>query len=340
MATTESRAPSASCAALQPPVLGSIRSAPRPCSVNLKALDSRFLSTWRRRWASVTIVAGSPSSSSTENASPWPLGDGLEGLHHARRAGRSSDTSLISRLTVFDSTLARSRMSFRSFSRSLPEERMTRRVLDLPLGEVAVGVVLELLGEDEQAVERRAQLVRHVRDELGLVLATRPTAPRPSPRRAASPPRPPGTCPRPRCSCSASRAACSARSSFDWCSCSWRDCSSCACDCACSSSFSVTEVASTVLSTRPMLSVSWSSSDWCAALNGANEASSITARTEPSKRIGRTMMLSGGDSPRPGVDLDVVGRDVGQQDALLLERALADQALAEAEASWRGACAP
>ena len=31
-------------------------------------------------------------------------------------------------------------------------------------------VVLELLGQDQQAVERRAQLVGHVRDELGLVL--------------------------------------------------------------------------------------------------------------------------------------------------------------------------
>jgi hypothetical protein len=43
------------------------------------------------------------------------------------------------------------------------------RVLDLPRGEVAVRVVLELLGEHEQAVEGRAQLVRHVRDELRLV---------------------------------------------------------------------------------------------------------------------------------------------------------------------------
>jgi hypothetical protein len=35
---------------------------------------------------------------------------------------------------------------------------------------VVLGVVLELLGEDQQAVQRRAQLVRHVGDELGLVL--------------------------------------------------------------------------------------------------------------------------------------------------------------------------
>ncbi len=44
------------------------------------------------------------------------------------------------------------------------------RVADLALGQIPVGVVLELLGQDEHAVERRPQLVRHVREELGLVL--------------------------------------------------------------------------------------------------------------------------------------------------------------------------
>ena len=37
-------------------------------------------------------------------------------------------------------------------------------------GQVAVGVLRELVGKDQQAVERRAQLVRHVGQELGLVL--------------------------------------------------------------------------------------------------------------------------------------------------------------------------
>ena len=43
------------------------------------------------------------------------------------------------------------------------------RELDLLRRQVAVGVVAELLAEDQDAVERRAQLVRHVREELGLV---------------------------------------------------------------------------------------------------------------------------------------------------------------------------
>ena len=42
--------------------------------------------------------------------------------------------------------------------------------LDLLGRQVAVGVLGELIGQDQQAVERRAQLVRHVGQELGLVL--------------------------------------------------------------------------------------------------------------------------------------------------------------------------
>src|SRR4029077_12691672 len=41
--------------------------------------------------------------------------------------------------------------------------------LDLPGRQVAVGVLRELLAENQDAVERRAQLVRHVRQELRLV---------------------------------------------------------------------------------------------------------------------------------------------------------------------------
>ena len=36
--------------------------------------------------------------------------------------------------------------------------------------QVALGVLGQLVGEDEQAVERRPQFVRHVGQELGLVL--------------------------------------------------------------------------------------------------------------------------------------------------------------------------
>ena len=42
--------------------------------------------------------------------------------------------------------------------------------LDLSAGEVAFAVLGKLIGKDQQAVERRAQLVRHVGQEFGLVL--------------------------------------------------------------------------------------------------------------------------------------------------------------------------
>jgi hypothetical protein len=38
--------------------------------------------------------------------------------------------------------------------------------LDLPAAEVALGVLAEMLAEDQDAVERRAQLMRHIRQEL------------------------------------------------------------------------------------------------------------------------------------------------------------------------------
>ena len=72
--------------------------------------------------------------------------------------------------TVPDSILDRSRMSLMSISRSLPDEWIVLANSVCLAGEVALGVLAELVGEDEQAVERRAQLVRHVGEELGLVL--------------------------------------------------------------------------------------------------------------------------------------------------------------------------
>ena len=55
-------------------------------------------------------------------------------------------------------------------SRSVPAPWMVARELHLLGGQVAVRVVAELLAEDQDAVQRRAQLVRHVGEELGLVL--------------------------------------------------------------------------------------------------------------------------------------------------------------------------
>ena len=60
-------------------------------------------------------------------------------------------------------------MSLISLSKSLPEPRMVRANSTCFGSEVAIRVRRKLIGENEQAVERRAQLVGHVGEELGLV---------------------------------------------------------------------------------------------------------------------------------------------------------------------------
>ena len=49
----------------------------------------------------------------------------------------------------------------------------------------------------------------------------------------------------------------------------------------------------------PTLSVIESRNAWWVTLNGEKEASSTTARSDPSNRTGRTMMFSGAASPSP-----------------------------------------
>ena len=61
-------------------------------------------------------------------------------------------------------------MSLIRFSKVCSGAVNRARELDLLGRQVAVGVVAELLAEHENAVERRAQLVRHVGEEFGFVL--------------------------------------------------------------------------------------------------------------------------------------------------------------------------
>ena len=139
------------------------------------------------------------------------------------------------------------------------------------------------------------------------------------------------------------RSSCSAfswSSSFvAWSSICWRwsasdcSCSSCDWDWDCWSSSSVRTFAVIVASTTPIVSVSWSRNCRMISLNGVNEASSITASTCSSNRTGITMMSRGVESPSPDADLHVVRRRVDDPDRLLLERRLADEAVARLEAS-------
>ena len=215
------------------------------------------------------------------------------------RAGPSRRSSPTSTTTVPDSIFERSRMSLISASRSLPEEWIVLANSVCLWRQVAVGVPGELVGEDQQAVQRRAQLVRHVGEELRLVLGRQRELPRlllereaglldllvlaSRPRRSARP----GARPSPR----AAGWSAAAPPAGDW--------SSPASDCDCLRRSSVRVFASIVLSTMPIDSVSWSRNAWWVGLNRSNDASSRTALTWPSKRTGRTMMLAGAASPRP-----------------------------------------
>ena len=68
-----------------------------------------------------------------------------------------------------DSIFDRSSTWLISASRSRPAEWMVRRVLDLLVGQVARLVLGQQVRQDQHAVERRAQLVGHVGQELRLV---------------------------------------------------------------------------------------------------------------------------------------------------------------------------
>ena len=246
---------------------------------------------------------------------------------------RSSPTSTA---TVPDSIFDRSRMSLISVSRSLPDEWIVLANSTCLAVRLPSGFLRQLVGEDQQAVERRAQLVRHVGEELGLVLRGERELLGLLLERLARLLDLAGSCARPPGSGAASRrglllaaprwsaAAPPAGSAAP-----------AASDCDCLSRSSVRMLASIVLSTMPMISVSWSRKAWCVGLKRSNEASSSTALTcalEDDRQHDDVLRrrLAEAEEMR-----DVVGRHVGQQDLLLLERALADEALAELELACR-----
>ena len=146
-----------------------MRTRTSPFSVNLKAFASRFFRIWRNRCGSVTMLCGTSGATSIEKPRARSLRDVLE-LAEQRVAKVVDDGGG----QVGDD---RARLGLREIEDVVEqlEQVATRcedhaRVFDLPVGHRLVRVVLELLGKDQQAVQRRAQLVRHVRDELRLVL--------------------------------------------------------------------------------------------------------------------------------------------------------------------------
>jgi hypothetical protein len=103
----------------QPSVTGRTRSTTLPWSVNLKALERRFLSTCCTRRGSVSMARGRPGSASISNSSPlaWATWRKVRSQNSSMAPSSTSSSAIA---MVPDSILLRSRMSLMSRSRSEP----------------------------------------------------------------------------------------------------------------------------------------------------------------------------------------------------------------------------
>ena len=139
-----------------------------PSGVNFTAFDSRFSTICLNLRSSAANRAqlGSTRSSSVMPCRCARSRTSVIALSSAS-AGRTSDSSSSMRPA---SILDRSRMSLMSESRCLPEAWMSLRYSSCFVVQLAEHPLEQHLGEADDRVQRRAQLVRHVGEELGLVL--------------------------------------------------------------------------------------------------------------------------------------------------------------------------
>ena len=294
---TERARPRVGCSALQPLVAGKMRRVTEPDSVNLKALASRFFSTCCRRLASVCMPRGRPGSTSIVKSTPrwsatWRK---LRSTYSVRSAKLRSPTSTE---TVPDSILLRSRMSLMRISRSVPELWMVRAnstclPVRFPSGFSAswlarMSRLLSGVRSSWDMLARNSDLYFEVRASCSAFSS--------SARRACSTSR---FLRSTSWFWSASSRAFSSSSSLVCCSSSCWLCSSRARPWDCFSSSSVRLLASMVLSTIPMDSVSCSRNARWVLLKRSKEASSMTAFTSPSNTMGSTITFSGGACPSP-----------------------------------------
>ena len=157
------------CSALQPPTAADTVSLTPPSAVNLNAFDSRFFSTCCRRFevgdhAAGEIVIDLDAERKLavfgfvpERASDrlqQARGQDLLGIH---RHGAGFDLRQVEDVADQVEQVGAGAVDGAG-------------EFDLLGRQIAVRIFGELLAEDQDAVERRAQLVRHVGEEFGLVL--------------------------------------------------------------------------------------------------------------------------------------------------------------------------
>ena len=258
-----------------------------PCSVNLKAFDSRFFSTCCRRLRVGDDAASSVGSSCTSNDSPrlsasWRNGRATVSCRLVQKISSASTD------TVPDSIFDRSRMSLIRFSRSVPAPWIVRANstccgVRLPSG-LSPSCWPRIRIEFSGVRSSCDMLARN--SDLYFEVSASSVAFSSSARRA--------------CSISwflrststlRSASCCAFCSSCSLVCCNSRCwvCSSVASCCDCFSRPSVCIVASMQFSTMPMLAVSCSRNEICRSVNAPTEASSITALTWPSNSTGSTI---------------------------------------------------
>ena len=154
---------------LQPSYTDEIRNRTSPWLVNLNALESRFLSTCCRRLASVSMRA-------VEMRIDLDLEVQVAGIGFVpERPRHRLDDALEHDLFGLDRDRARLDLGKIENVADEVEQVGTRAVngareLDLLRRQIVIRVFRELMAEDQDRIQRRAQLVRHVGEELGLVL--------------------------------------------------------------------------------------------------------------------------------------------------------------------------
>ena len=141
-----------------------------PSSVNLTAFESRFFSTCWSRCSSVRIDGGTFGAEDLDRE--------LEALLLRERPERALDVVAdVAERDVAGVHVHLPGLDLREVEDVVDQlEEIGAGLVDRPgeldllVGQVLLGVLREQLREDEQRVERRAQLVAHVREELALVL--------------------------------------------------------------------------------------------------------------------------------------------------------------------------